>query len=145
MTTSLPLWDDIVLYGQSLMYYIHFATTNSETTMTKSLNKSWKFRFCSFQAKTVQQIFFVFRRNDKKRKTKDEMNLALIRFKHRNWTSQEISHTFCFCFQFLNHSNSVVKNKLIFCSAHWTLNFTNPNLQFSQFKVLQSVYFFFLI
>ena len=31
---------------------------------------------------------------------------------------------------------------LLFCSAHRTLNFTNPQFQFPQLKVLQSVFFF---
>ena len=32
--------------------------------------------------------------------------------------------------------------RLLSCSAHRTPNFTNPKFQFSQFKVLQSVFFF---
>ena len=34
--------------------------------------------------------------------------------------------------------------KLLSCSAHQTTNFTNPEFQFPQFKVLQSVFIFFL-
>ena len=46
------------------------------------------FVFCQFlqrsdqnQAKTVQLIFFIFHQNDEKRKSKDEMNPAHIKFK----------------------------------------------------------------
>ena len=41
------------------------------------------------------------------------------------------------------HANSTkaVNTKVISSSAHQTPNFTNPEFQFPQFKVLQSVFF----
>ena len=66
------VWMRLMLGSFHLSYFVSFGDKLTKVS-------------CHFQAKTVQLFFFVFRQNNEKRKSKDEMNPA--KNASRTWIS----------------------------------------------------------